>query len=409
MNLCRWDAPLRGFTCTCVTAFCLITAMSNLQAAESEFGYSASVSETYNGDVFRFGISQEPQTDFITAFSVPMSVAWRTPRSRSSVNYSPDYIKYATFTELDSLNHRLSGAWNMTPGHHSAVGVRVGYANTNQQAGFQSFSSVGGNPSDPILQLTRRITWDVSPYHRIDIGRRWSMQTRALYRSMQFSDPTLSDGATAALILSADARMRGHRRLGGVVRYGWNFFSKNSLTTMTRKPQDRVLNIEATWSQQEGTVFRWATALGFFRVIGDNRPITGAPTLRSSATWKLVRSAIQAGYGLGFSTVAGSVGTSRSETAYFVFSRSSGVGFTWSAAADYIRFKSLGNATFVRYLDGYSLTVRAAYKWPTRWGLVFDARHLEQEQTNGRSLNYILATIGVTFTPDRPISRGGTP
>ena len=245
MNWRRRDAPLRGFACA--TAILLITATSHPQAAETEFGYSTSVSENYNGDVFRLGFSQgfcdtnariciqgnigatcdsdaecatnaDPQDDFITILGVRLNVAWRTPRSDTSIDYAPEYLKFATFDELDGLNHRLTSSWNMMPGPRSGVGVRVGFSQTNQQSGFQSSSGVGGNPNEPILQLTRRILWDVAPYHRIEVGRSWSMETRLVYRSQQFENPALTDVATIGLIYAADARVGGMRRLGAVVR-----------------------------------------------------------------------------------------------------------------------------------------------------------------------------------------------
>jgi hypothetical protein len=395
----------RALTRTGVTMLLLAAATSDPQAAEATFAYTTSMEETYNGDVFRFGAAGNAQSDYITTFGVQGSLSSRTPRSQTQFSYTPEYLKYYRFDELDRLNHRLTGSWNMTPGPKSTIGIRTGYSQTNQQSGFQSSAGVGGNPNEPILQLTRRVSWDVEPYYRIAPGRDWTMETRLIYRSQSFDDPTLIDGSTAALTYSANRRVGRLRTVGGVLRYGRNFYDRNTLTTTARQGRDQVLNLEASWAQQEGAVFRWRTGLGFFRVLDDTSQSSGAPTLRAAANWNLDRSSIQAGYDLGFSTVTGAVGTARNENTNVAFTRRWGHAFTGAAAVNYIRFRNLATSPVERYLDGYSFDLRAAYRWPAHWALSFQMRHLIQEQSNGRSLDYFQASLGLTFAPDGPGSR----
>ena len=401
---CHEAVPLR-LTGACATVLVLVTATARAEAAETTFAYTTRVEESYNGDVLRLGVNSDPESDYITVLGLQGSLASRTPRSETFFDYAPEYLKFYRFDELDSLNHRLRGVWNMTPGPHSDVGVRTGYSQTNQQSGFQSFAGVGGNPSEPILQQTRRVNLDVEPYYRIRVGRDWTMETRAIYRSQSFDNPTLTDVATTALTYSATTRVGRMRTVGGIVRYGRNYYDRGTLTTTAGKPQDEVLNVEASYAQQEGTVFRWRTGLGYFRALDNIQQSSGAPTLRAGASWNLERSTIQAGYDLGFSTVTGSVGTARSESSNVAFTRRWGRGFTGAAAVDYVRFRNLATNPVERYLDGYSIDLRAAYRWPVRWGFSFQVSHLTQEQSSGRSLDFFQASVGLSFAPDGPGSR----
>ena len=405
MNRRRHEVPLLRLAGACAMVLLSATAIPEPEAAETTFAYTTRVSEKYDGDVFRFGVNRDPQSDYITILSLQGNLASRTPRSETFFNYAPEYLKFYEFDELDGLNHRLTGSWTMRPGPHSDVGVRTGYSRTNQQSGFQSFAGVGGNPSEPILQLTRRVTWDVEPFYRIRVGRSWTMETRAIYRSQSFSSPTLTDVATAALTYSATTRVGSMRTVGGVVRYGRNYYDRNTSTTTAGQPRDEVLNLEATWAQQEGAVFKWSTGLGYFRLLDNAQQSSGDPTLRATATWNLPQSTLLAGYDLSFSTVTGSVGTARSESSNIAYTRRWGRGFSAGGGANYIRYRNLATSPVEKYLDGYSLDLRATYRWPTRWGLIGQVTHLTQEQSSGRSLDYIQASVGLTFTPDGPGGR----
>jgi hypothetical protein len=378
----------------------LIATTSLLNAAESEFAYSTRVQEVYTGDVFRTG-GDAAEGDFITTFGLQGSLAWRTPRSVTLIDYSPEYLKYATFDVLDDLNHRFRSSWSMTPGRRSSVGVGLRYSQITQQSGFRDFLDLGGDVGEPVVELTRRGIFDFVSHHRVEISRRWSMETRAFYLLQSFDTPDLSDSSSIGLSYSADARVRGTRRLGGIVRIGENRFDSGTSASTSGEVRDQVVNAEVFWSQQEGEVFKWRIASGAFRIEGDERPTSTEPTFRLSASWELYKSSLLARYDNGFSISTGAVGTQRRETANATFSRRWGRGFSTSVAGDYIRLENLENDLEQRSLDGYSVSLEATYNWPTRWELRFRVLHLRQDGTSGRSLDYIEALVGLTFTPDQ--------
>lgn len=401
------DAALRRLVGAGATAFLLASAGPEPEAAVTTFGYNTGVTERYNGDVFRFGVSGNPQSDYVTIFGFLARLSSRTPRSQTFFGYTPEYLKYYRFDELDGLNHRLNAIWTMTPDTHSTVGLRAGYSRTNQQLGFRSFAGVGGNPNDPILQLTRRVSLEVEPYYAFSVGRNWTMEARAIYRSHSFDNPTLIDGATAALVYSASARVGSMRTIGGIVRYGRNLYDQRTSTTTSGKARDEVANIEATWAQQEGAIFRWRTGIGYFRVLDVAQQSFGDPTLRAAATWSLNRSTLQAGYDLSFSTVTGAVGTARSESLNVDYTRRWAPRFSGGGAINAFRFTNLASNPAGRYLDGYSFDLDAVYRWPEHWGLTGQITHITQEQSSGRRLDYIQASVGLTFTPNTPGNRRG--
>jgi hypothetical protein len=377
----------------------LLGTTSLLNAAETEFTYSARGQTIYTTDVFRSGGSGA-QDDVITTIGLLANFSSRTPRSETLFNYSPEYLNYATFDDLDDMNHRLQGSWGMTPGPRSSVGVRLVFARITQQSGFRDLADLGATQSVPVVQTTQRKTLMVEPSHQIDINRRWSMQTTAAYRSQSFSSPNLFDSTTAGLSYASDVLVQGNRRLGGVIRYGENNYEQSGTGTAAGTVRDRVVNLEAYWSQDNGEIFNWRIAGGAFRVVGATRPQSTEPSFRLSAAWQFYRTGLQAGYNNSFSATSGAGGTLRSESADINFTQLWGRAFTLSAFVSYLRLETLSNDLQKASLDGNSVGFGAAYSWQNRWGLAFRARRLQQEQSAGRRLDYSEASLGVTFTPD---------
>lgn len=398
----RWrrrDVPRSGLIDPRAVVLLLLGMTSLLNAAETDFTYSARGQTIYTTDVFRRG-GDNAQDDVITSIGLVANLSAQTPRSVTLFNYSPEYLNYAVNDFLDDLNHRLQGSWSMTPGPRSTVGARLGWSRTTQQSGFQDFADYGGDQSVPVVPTTRRTTLTFDPSHRIDIDRRWSMETRGTYRSQSFSTPNLFDSTTVGLSYASDVLMKGTRRIGGIIRYGENSFDQSGTGSTGEPVRDRVVNLEAYWFQERGEIFNWSIAAGAFRVVGATRPQSTEPSFRLSAGWRLQRSNLQIAYDNSFSARTGTAGTLRSESADVTFNRWWGRAFTFSALGNYLRLETLSNDLQKESLDGYALGFGVGYSWHNGWALVFQARRLQQEQTNStRRLDFNEATLGVTFTP----------
>jgi len=397
----RWrrrGAPRSGITRSGAAALLLLGSTTLLQAADTQFRYIAIGRVLYTTDVFRTGTSTA-QDDVISLIGLDTNLSSRTARSTTNLNVIPEFVNYANIDELDSFNYRVRGSWYFTPGRRSSVGALLGIIRTTQQIGFQDFTDVGGDQGSPVVQTTRRTIRTIEPYYRLNVSRRWSMETRALLRSQSFNSPNLIDSSTVGLSFSAETIVRRADILGGVMRYGKNFFKRGGSSAIGGTAADEVVNVEAYWAQEIGATFKWRIAVGSFQVVSGGSSGPTEPSFRLQALWLLRRNGIEVRYDNSFSAQTGTVGTLRREVGAVVYRRLWGRGFTTSALASYLRLDTLQNSVQKGSLDGYSVGLDASYTSRSAWGYTFQVRRLQQEQTSGRTLDYEQAFVAVTFTP----------
>lgn len=407
MNGRRRDAPRIRTTHALAAALILIGAGSPLLAARSEIGYAWRLQELYSSDVFRFG-GDLAEEDFVTTVALDGSVAWRTARSDTLFRYSPEYFIYALHDDQDHLDHQQSASWVLRPGRHSSFGVRQNYLQATRQTGFRDPAGDPELPADPVVVQSRRVVLRVEPHYELQVTPRWSMQTRALYLSQEFEEPSLSDSTSYGMAFEADARVTWSQTLGGRIRLGQaDFEGGQANTTPEGMRSDRLVGAEAVWSQQEGAIFRWRVLAGLFRVRGDDRPDATDSAYHASAIWNLERSDVAAAVDRGPATSTGAVATSVRESGSVNWTRRWGASFRTSARGAYIRFENIGEDPTESFLEGYSVDLGASYSWQDRWRCTSRLRRLIQEQRSGRNLDYYEVFIGFGFTTMMPVSRVG--
>jgi len=363
-------------------------------AADTRPRYDFGVAEIYSQDVFRVGI--DSVDDYITSLALDCGLKVTTARSDSDFTYSPTYFAYADFTQLDHLDHRYRGVWNLRPGPRSTFTLRQGASVSTRQAGFTDLDGAGSEAGQPITGLTRRTAWELEPEWDRAQTARTTMSLQGLYRSEAYNRSEFIDSNQIGLGGSVRVAVGRGQAVGGRIRGDRYQYSGGRDSQMAA--YDKFFSALVTWSMTATERFSLAADGGLFRATGGGVDPGLGPTADLSGSWQWRRSSLAVGLGLGYSSGGGLSSATRSERGDFTYNVSWGRGFEARIYGTHIMRDSVqrdgGNT-----LQGRSFALGIQKNWRPGWGLGALVSGLRQQQEVGRTLAYGEATVALVYRP----------
>jgi hypothetical protein len=389
------------------------------------FQYETGVREIYSQDVLRIG--EDQIDDYITSVYLDAGLDFRTARSRTTFNYVPQYYKYATLTDLDSLDHYYRGLYKVEPGKRSEFDFRQGYSLTSRQVGFTDLAGSGGGVAEPVATRSRRTSWDLEP---VWIYRPSAVQTvtlDTLYRSESYAQPTLPDGVPPILFVDyqqAGAQMDWNREVSHAHRIGVRFRGDHYHFSTDLGPINGAYEdfgtAALTWTAHRVDRFEFNASAGAFRGTGPEVVAVTEPTGDFYGNWRWAHTSFRAGYGLGYASGGGQSVAERNQQILASFGAWNPVGLEFHLDTALIRREPLGEtalpSTLVRPpLNGKQMGVGLSRHWRSGIALSGTLGYLVQDQavvvldaqgqpTSQRTttLDYFDASAALIFrTPER--------
>jgi hypothetical protein len=382
----------------------LHAARQPASAAETRLRYDFGVSEIYSQDVLRIGV--ESLDDYITNVSATGALDVTTPRSTTEFLYRPTYYAYSQFNELDHLDHRYRGAWNLRPGPRSTFVLRQGFSESTRQAGFADLDGAASEAGQPVIGLTRMTAWELEPEWDLARTERVSLSALGLYRSESYDRPDLIDTDQAGLEGSVKVAVGRAQTVGGRVR--GDRYRYSGLTATDVGVYDQFYTAQFTWSMSTSERFSLGAGAGLFRGTGQEVDPTLGPTADLSGSWHWRRSSLAVSSGLGYASGGGLTSASRSERGDLNYTVAWGQGFETSVNGSYI-VRDPVQKDAGETLRGRSFTVGLQKLWQPGWGVGAGISGLRQQEQGGRDLNYGEATIGLIYRPPAPPDRPAPP
>ena len=383
------------------------------------FSYETGIREIYSQDVLRVG--EDQFDDYITSLYVAADLDFRTPRSQTTFSYAPEYLKYATLTELDSLDHRYHGQYKLQPGRRSEFDFRQGYSLTSRQVGFTDLAGGGGGVAEPITVRSRRTAWDLEPqwYYKPRAGETVSIE--ALYRSESYNQPKLPDGVPPIQFVDYeqvgaqgdwDRELSPSHRLGIRVR-GDHYHFHDDQGTITGTYEDFASG-SFTWTAHRVDRFEFQGSAGAYRGTGPLVAAVTEPTADLYGTWKWSRTSFRTGYSLGYASGGGLSTAQRNQQLLASFGAWNPVGLEFHVDAATIRRESFGDTALpgtagATALDGQQVAVGLSRRWRTGIALSGNLGYLRQDQQDGTTLGYFDGSAALIFRPPEKQVREAPP
>jgi len=382
----------------------LLLAASPTRAAQTRLRYDFGVSEIYSQDVLRIGV--ESLDDYITNLSATGAVDVTTPRSSTEFLYRPTYYAYSEFNELDHLDHRYRGVWNVRPGPRSTFALRQGFSQSTRQAGFADLDGAASEAGQPIIGLTRMTAWELEPEWDLAQTERISYSVLGLYRSEAYDRPDLIDTDQAGLEGSMKVAVGRAQTVGGRARGDRYRYSGPAATDVG--VYDQFYSAQFTWGLSTSERFALGAGAGVFRGTGQEVDPTLGPTGDLSGTWRWRRSSLAISAGLGYASGGGLTSASRSERGDINYTVQWGRGFETSVNGAYI-VRDPVQKDAGETLRGRSFALGLQKVWQPGWGVGAGVSGLRQQEQGGRDLNYGEATIGLVYRRPEPPERPTPP
>jgi hypothetical protein len=371
-------------------------------AAEYDFQYDAGLSSSYSQDARRTGDNEDDA--YVSAARASAGLLARTPRSETSLLYRPEYVAYEGAGLDDHLDHRLRTDWRLRMGPLSSIEVRQGLTETRRQVGFLDFAGVGGNPSEPITETTRRVAWDVQPRLSLAPSQETTATIEALYREESYGLATLVDSRQVGLQGGFERRVGRFQSVGGRIR-------ADSLSFATETTSfDRFFRAEASWARRVDENTYVQAGAGAYRSTGPAVDAVVRPTADVSGRWTWRRLYLLIEYELSYSTGGGISTSNRSQWGHVALNGTWGRGFEAGSDLGYI-YRAAPDARLggERALGGRSLGLHLAKSWLSGVGVRVRLNGVRQERQTGADLDYWEGALGMTYSPSsRAVSRGST-
>ncbi len=357
------------------------------------YDYSADLEATYNQDVLRSGGTGSADT--IQALRGSLEVNGITRRSSSRLALDPEYLKYNRFTRLNHLDVRLNGLWSFAPGPRSTIRIREAYSESTKQYGFENLEGAVGYP---VVPWTRRTAWTFDPAYSADLSRRWRLEAEGTGRSLRFDSPKLTDTTQWGLVAGTTALVAGEQRVGGRVRVDAFTFIDGASGTVEPGLLDRVLSAEALWERDSPGVPRWNVAAGLFQATGAGVPTELKPEAHLWMAWGRSANRLSLDYNLGYSTLGGYGGLSRSRSGEVSYLHEWGRALETSVHGSYVSRVPLGEPpSGGTSVSGYLLKLEAAYRWRSGVGMRFANELVRQDRSSARNLDYQEVSLALTY------------
>lgn len=375
--------------------------LSTAGAADFEFLYEAALSWYYSQDVLRTGTDQVD--DYVTTARLTAAMNARTPRSATSLRYSPEYAWYEEFDSLDALDHRLGTSWRLDISPVTTFEIRQGLSETTRQLGFTDLTGVGGNTSEPVTARSRRIVWDVEPRLRLVRSPGTTTTLEAIYREENYDLPTLIDSRQAGAQAAFEKSIGRAQYIGGRLRADKYSFDLPDITTAPFVASyDQFLAASVSWARRIDEGMTFEAGAGAYRSTGPHVAAVTRPTLDLAGHWAWQRVRLSLAYELAYASGGGISTSNRSQWGHVAFGGGWGDGFEAGMDASYIHRGSpeerFGDE---RPLAGRSGGLHISKRWHSGLGIITRISDLRQERQIGPDLHYREAVVGVTFSPAR--------
>jgi hypothetical protein len=387
-----------------VTGLALVLTISPAGAAQTRLRYDFGLSEIYSQDVLRIG--DESLDDYITSLGASSSLEVTTARSKTEFLYRPTYNAYAEFTDLNHLDHRYRGVWNLRPGPRSTFALHQGFSRSLRQAGFGDLDGAASEAGQPIIGVTQMTAWEVEPQWDLARTERLTYSLRGLYRSEAYDRPTLIDSGQAGLEGSMKVAIGGGQTVGGRVRGDRYRYSGESATDVG--VYDQFYSTQFIWAMTRSERFALGAAGGVFRGTGQEVEPTLGPIADLSGSWRWRRSSLALAVGLGYASGGGLSSASRSERGDLNYNVAWGHGFEAALNGTYI-VRDPVQQDAGETLRGRSFSLSLQKLWLPGWGLGAGVSALRQQEQVGRDLAYAEATVGIIYRPPVPPERPAPP
>lgn len=375
-----------------------------MEGAESRFRYNGALSEVYSQDVLRVGDKQND--DYISHLSLEGIVEVRTRRTESSFSYAPTYYAYATYSDLDHLDHRYRGDYRFSPGRRSQFSLEQGFSDVTRQNGFAALDGAASDAGQPIIGLTRVTAWSLVPNWSFAVTPDATYTVSGMVRSESYESDEFIDSAQAGLETRGDYRVGRRYTLGYHVRGDRFTYSQGNSAQL--RPYERFFSVGMQWGLKQAEDFELKASAGVFRGEGNGLDPATGPTAGVAGQWHWRRSDLTLGYGLGFSSGGGLSSGDRSHRADLTYGVRWPSGFEATFGGSYILRQPLDQPN-VDTLKGRSLSAGLDRRWHTGWGVTLGVSGLRQQESQGTDLAYIEAILGATFRSPTPPQRSPAP
>jgi hypothetical protein len=383
------------------------------------FHYETGLREIYSQDVLRVGSDQ--LDDYITSLYLDADLDFRTPRSETTFSYSPQYLKYATLTDLDSLDHYYRGLYKVEPGHRSEFDLRQGYSLTSRQVGFTDLAGSGGSVAEPVATRARRTAWDLEPQWTYHPTAAQMLSIQALVRSESYSQPNLPAGVPPITFIDYEQvgaqgdwahQMSPSHSIGLRVR-GDHYHFSDDQGTVTGAYEDFGTGA-ITWTAGRVDHFQFEGSAGAYRGTGPLVVAVTEPTADLYGNWKWSHTSFRTGYSLGYASGGGLSTAQRNQSFLVSFGAWNPVGLEFHVDAALIRRENFGDTASVGTLaapalDGQQLAVGLSRRWRSGIGLSGNAGYLRQDEQDGTTLGYFECSAGLIFRPPEKQTRPAPP
>jgi hypothetical protein len=383
------------------------------------FHYETGIREIYSQDVLRIG--QDQFDDYITSLYLAADLDFRTARSQTTFSYSPEYLKYASLTELDSLDHHYRGLYKVEPGRRSEFDFRQGYSLTSRQVGFTDLAGSGGSVAEPIATRARRTSWDFEPQWIFKPGAAQTFSIEALYRSESYNQPSLPDGVPPIEFVDYeqlgaqgdwDHDLSPGHRIGLRVR-GDHYHFYDDLGTITGAYEDFGTGA-VTWTAGRVDRFQFEGSAGAYRGTGPFVVAVTEPTADLYGNWRWSRTSFRTGYSLGYASGGGLSTAQRNQQFLASFGAWNPVGLELHVDVATIRRESFGDTALVGTvaspaLDGQQVAVGLSRRWRSGIALSGNVGYLRQGQQDGTTLGYFDGSAALIFRPPERQTRPAPP
>jgi len=380
------------------------------EGADTRLRYDFGAAEIYSQDVYRIG--EDWIDDYITSLALNCGLNVATARSDSEFVYAPAYFAYAEHTDLDHLDHRYRGVWNVRPGPRSTFALYQGVSVNSRQAGFADLDGAGSEAGQPVLgrgdreRQTRRTAWELGPEWSRAQTARTTISLQGLVRSESYNRDEFIDSDQVGLEGSVSVAVGRGQSVGGRIRGDHYRFSGGA--TVQAAAYDQFFSTVVTWSKVATERFSLAADAGAFRASGEELEPGLGPTADFSGSWRWRRSSLALGLGLGYSSGGGLSSATRSERGDITYYVAWGSGFEASIHGTHIMRDPVQKGSG-ETLQGRSFALTLQKMWKPGWGFGAGVSGLRQEQERGRSLSYGEATAGLLFRPPVRVDRRPQP
>jgi hypothetical protein len=362
-------------------------------AADRQFQYSAGLEESYLSDVFRTGGDDVPG-DYVTTASLSSTWSARTPRSTTQLQYTPEYLMYAQFSDLSHLEHTERASWSLNTGPRSTLRIGQGFALGEEQRGFLDFSEGTGEAIQP---RSERWVADLAPSYSVSLSRRVNLDLRGAYRLSRYEADELVDSDQAGVEIAPTVQVGRVSRVGGALSVdSYEFHSAVDLGPRI----DSFARLEALWSVSNGRGLNGSVSAGMFRASGPGLGSATEPSYRVSVGYQALGNQMVVFYNKGYSVNPRAARVLGTETGSLLLSRQWRSGLRTSARGSYLLEETFeGTEEVTGSRDGYGVDLDVAYTWKSGLGLGARYSRLKQERIDGDDLDYTTASVSLLYQP----------